>query len=278
MPHCATSQRELAAVRATARAGAHPTRVAARAAPAEAPAWRSPSRSPTSPGPGRSTQITGALSRFAEAASTRCTDAILLQLERDGQLALGGDPAGRRLHRARHGQARRRRAQLLERHRPDPALRPRGAGARPATTQLSRHFVRGRAHAGAAHVGAHRRRLCLPHRPAAAARSRLDAARHLGPGGRALLRERRPELGARRHDQGAPGGRRPRRGAAFLAELQPYIWRKHLDFAAIDDIHSIKRQIHAHTRRRRRSRSRATTSSSAAAASARSSSSPRPSS
>ncbi|HEV2188640.1 MAG TPA: bifunctional [glutamine synthetase] adenylyltransferase/[glutamine synthetase]-adenylyl-L-tyrosine phosphorylase [Stellaceae bacterium] len=35
-------------------------------------------------------------------------------------------------------------------------------------------------------------------------------------------------------------------GARFLAELQPYIWRKHLDFAAIADIHSIKRQIQAH--------------------------------
>src|SRR6202012_4817957 len=34
--------------------------------------------------------------------------------------------------------------------------------------------------------------------------------------------------------------------AAFLAELRPFIWRKHLDFAAIQDIHSIKRQINAH--------------------------------
>ena len=33
---------------------------------------------------------------------------------------------------------------------------------------------------------------------------------------------------------------------AFLHELVPYIWRKNLDFAAIADIHSIKRQIHAH--------------------------------
>jgi len=32
----------------------------------------------------------------------------------------------------------------------------------------------------------------------------------------------------------------------FLAELRPFIWRKNLDFAAIADIHSIKRQIHAH--------------------------------
>ena len=33
---------------------------------------------------------------------------------------------------------------------------------------------------------------------------------------------------------------------AFLAELRPFLWRKNLDFAAIDDIHSIKRQINAH--------------------------------
>jgi len=36
------------------------------------------------------------------------------------------------------------------------------------------------------------------------------------------------------------------RGEAFLAELQPFIWRRNLDFAAIADIHSIKRQIHVH--------------------------------
>ena len=35
-------------------------------------------------------------------------------------------------------------------------------------------------------------------------------------------------------------------GEAFLADMRPYIWRKHLDFAAIHDIHSIKRQIDAH--------------------------------
>ncbi|MEP4378899.1 MAG: bifunctional [glutamine synthetase] adenylyltransferase/[glutamine synthetase]-adenylyl-L-tyrosine phosphorylase [Alphaproteobacteria bacterium] len=35
-------------------------------------------------------------------------------------------------------------------------------------------------------------------------------------------------------------------GERFLEALQPFIWRRHLDFAAIDDIQSIKRQIHAH--------------------------------
>ena len=36
-------------------------------------------------------------------------------------------------------------------------------------------------------------------------------------------------------------------GAAFLEQLTPFIWRKNLDFAAIQDIQSIKRQIHAHS-------------------------------
>ncbi len=34
-------------------------------------------------------------------------------------------------------------------------------------------------------------------------------------------------------------------GQAFLANLAPFIWRKYLDFAAIADIHAMKRQIHA---------------------------------
>ena len=34
-------------------------------------------------------------------------------------------------------------------------------------------------------------------------------------------------------------------GDAFLERLSPFIWRKNLDFAAIRDIHSIKRQINA---------------------------------
>ncbi|HVY98982.1 MAG TPA: bifunctional [glutamine synthetase] adenylyltransferase/[glutamine synthetase]-adenylyl-L-tyrosine phosphorylase [Dongiaceae bacterium] len=34
-------------------------------------------------------------------------------------------------------------------------------------------------------------------------------------------------------------------GRQFLNQLRPFVWRKHLDFYAIQDIHSIKRQIHA---------------------------------
>ncbi|MFM1960789.1 MAG: hypothetical protein RL588_2306 [Pseudomonadota bacterium] len=36
------------------------------------------------------------------------------------------------------------------------------------------------------------------------------------------------------------------RAAAFLDELEAFVWRKNLDFGAIADIHSIKRQIHIH--------------------------------
>ncbi|MBS0273706.1 MAG: bifunctional [glutamine synthetase] adenylyltransferase/[glutamine synthetase]-adenylyl-L-tyrosine phosphorylase [Proteobacteria bacterium] len=35
-------------------------------------------------------------------------------------------------------------------------------------------------------------------------------------------------------------------GAAFLDAIKPFVWRRSLDYAAIEDIHSIKRQIHAH--------------------------------
>lgn len=35
-------------------------------------------------------------------------------------------------------------------------------------------------------------------------------------------------------------------GESFLDELAPFVWRRYLDYAAIEDIHSIKRQIHEH--------------------------------
>jgi [glutamine synthetase] adenylyltransferase / [glutamine synthetase]-adenylyl-L-tyrosine phosphorylase len=35
-------------------------------------------------------------------------------------------------------------------------------------------------------------------------------------------------------------------GRKFLKAMEPFVWRRNLDYAAIEDIHSIKRQIHAH--------------------------------
>jgi glutamate-ammonia-ligase adenylyltransferase len=34
-------------------------------------------------------------------------------------------------------------------------------------------------------------------------------------------------------------------GTAFLNELSPFVWRRYLDYAAIADVHAMKRQIHA---------------------------------
>ena len=89
-----------------------------------------------------------------------------------------------------------------------PALVP---GTEPGAVLRAAH-----ARAGEASAGAHRRRLCVPHRPAAASRSGLDPDRDLDRGRARLLREPRPELGARRADQGAALRRRHRgrRGAA----------------------------------------------------------------
>jgi [glutamine synthetase] adenylyltransferase / [glutamine synthetase]-adenylyl-L-tyrosine phosphorylase len=51
---------------------------------------------------------------------------------------------------------------------------------------------------------------------------------------RAAMIKARPIAGDRKAGQG------------FIEAIRPFVWRKHLDFAAIQDIHSIKRQIHAH--------------------------------
>ena len=172
------------------------------------------------------------------------------------------------------------RAQLLLRHRPRScsSIRWRRRSPMPleadraVLSRLTRRLVR-------ILQDRTERRLCLPHR------SRLRPDPGATPlaisdrGRAALLREPRPELGARRDDQGAAGGRRHRRGRAPSSpSCSPTSGANIWTIAAIADIHSIKRQIHAHQGPWRDRGRTATTSSSAAAASARSSSSCRPSS
>jgi glutamate-ammonia-ligase adenylyltransferase len=69
-------------------------------------------------------------------------------------------------------------------------------------------------------------------------------------------------------------------GERFLETLQPFVWRRHLDFAMVQDTMDMRRRIREHKGLIRTGRGascwRGTTSSSAPAASARSSSSPRP--
>ena len=66
-------------------------------------------------------------------------------------------------------------------------------------------------------------------------------------------------------------------GEEFLGQLAPFVWRKYLDYAAIADIHAMKRRVHAY-KGHGAIAVEGTTSSSAGAAFAISSSSPRPNS
>ena len=115
-----------------------------------------------------------------------------------------------RRRRAGHGQVRRRRAQLLERHRPDPPVRRRGDplhrrrgadGGDGAPGPLAQLPARAQDQGW----------LRLPHRSAAAPASAGPSARDLDRRRRALLRAARAELGARELHQGA-SGRRGSRG------------------------------------------------------------------
>ena len=223
-------------------------------------------------------RVTGALSGFADAALDAVADAILLQPSASGQLALGGDPQAAGLTVLGMGKLGARELNYSSDIDLIVLYDARACRRWPAASDRAPCFVRAGARPGAAHGGAHGRRLCLPHRPAAAARSRLDAAGDVGAGGRDLLRERRPELGARGDDQGAAGGRRPRRRRGV-----PRPSCGPSSGASISTSRPSRTSSRSSARSTpiaaaARSRSRATTSSSAAAASARSSSSPRPSS
>ena len=144
---------------------------------------------------------------------------------RQAQVFRGQGPCGTlRLHRARHGQDGSGGAQLFERYRPYRILR-RG---HPSIRKRAGSVLRAdHADAGEASATAHRRRLRLPHRSAAASRSRLDPDRGLHGVGARLLREPGAELGARRAHQGESLCRRPcgregiaRRALAFhLAQI-----------------------------------------------------------
>ena len=100
--------------------------------------------------------------------------------------------------------------------------------------------------AGAPAAGADGRRLCAagsicgygPIRPRPRSRSRPSSAYQyyetVGQNWeRAALIKARPAAGDLKL------------GERFLADLAPFIWRKYFDYAAIADIHAMKRQIHA---------------------------------
>ena len=100
-------------------------------------------------------------------------------------------------------------------------------------------------------VGPHRPRPGLPRRPAAAARG---AARPAGPvAGQhpLLLRHPRPHLGAAGAHQGPPRRRRPGPGPASSSQaIEPFVYRKYLSFAEINEIKALKRRIEQQGRAR----------------------------
>ncbi|MDP1750011.1 MAG: bifunctional [glutamine synthetase] adenylyltransferase/[glutamine synthetase]-adenylyl-L-tyrosine phosphorylase, partial [Reyranella sp.] len=190
-------------------------------------------------------KITGALSDFASGCLDALTDSILLQLARDGQLAIGKDPEAAAftvLGMGKLGAGELNYSSDIDLI----LLYDRDAPALTGNDQVSRHFVRGA-------------RLLVQLMSETSADGyifRTDLRLRPDPGSTPLaMSTQAAELYYESVGQnweraamikGHPVAGNRAVGEAFLADLRPYIWRKHLDFAAIHDIHSIKRQIDAH--------------------------------
>jgi len=190
-------------------------------------------------------KVTGALSAFAAACLSALTDSILLQLARDGQLGIGKDPQAAAftvLGMGKLGAGELNYSSDIDLI----LLYDREAPALLGNDQLSRHFVRAA-------------RLLVQLMSETSADGyvfRTDLRLRPDPGSTPLAMsvqaaELYYESVGQNWERAAmikahPVAGNHAVGTAFLYDLTPYIWRKHLDFAAIHDIHSIKRQINAH--------------------------------
>ncbi len=190
-------------------------------------------------------EVTGALSAFASGCLDALTDSILLQLARDGQLAIGDDPQAAALTVL--GMGKLGAGELNYSSDIDLILLyDREAPALAGNDQLSRHFVR----------GARMLVQLMSETSADGYIFRTDLRLRPDPGSTPLAMsvqaaELYYESVGQNWERAAMIKAHPVAGSrlvgqAFLTDLTPYIWRKHLDFAAIHDIHSIKRQIDAH--------------------------------
>lgn len=190
-------------------------------------------------------KITGALSDFASGCLDALTDSILLQLSRDARIDLGGNPAAAALTVL--GMGKLGAGELNYSSDIDLILLyDRDAPAIAGNDQMPRHFVR----------CARLLVQLLSETSADGYIFRTDLRLRPDPGSTPLAMsvqaaELYYESVGQNWERAAMikahpvAGNRPV-GEAFLADMRPYIWRKHLDFAAIHDIHSIKRQIDAH--------------------------------
>lgn len=190
-------------------------------------------------------KITGALSDFASGCLDALTDSILLQLSRDARIELGGDPEAAALTVL--GMGKLGAGELNYSSDIDLILLyDRDAPAIAGNDQMPRHFVR----------CARLLVQLLSETSADGYIFRTDLRLRPDPGSTPLAMsvqaaELYYESVGQNWERAAmikahPVAGNQAVGAAFLADMRPYIWRKHLDFAAIHDIHSIKRQIDAH--------------------------------
>ncbi len=190
-------------------------------------------------------KITGALSQFASGCLDALTDSILLQLSRDARIDFGGNPEAAALTVL--GMGKLGAGELNYSSDIDLILLyDRDAPAIAGNDQMPRHFVR----------CARLLVQLLSETSADGYIFRTDLRLRPDPGSTPLAMsvqaaELYYESVGQNWERAAMikahpvAGNRPV-GEAFLADMRPYIWRKHLDFAAIHDIHSIKRQIDAH--------------------------------
>jgi glutamate-ammonia-ligase adenylyltransferase len=241
---CGDLMQELETVRRDARAGATPAAVATRLRQLKARKALTVAAADIA-GAWSLDKVTGALSAFAAGCLRALIDSILLQLEGAGQLALGGDPDAAALTVLGMGKLG---ADELN-YSSDIdliLLYDREAPALADSELLSRHFVRAA-------------RLLVQLMSETAPDGyifRTDLRLRPDPGSTPLAMsvqaaELYYESVGQNWERAAMIKAHPVAGnlgvgEAFLADLVPYIWRKHLDFAAIHDIHSIKRQIDAH--------------------------------
>lgn len=190
-------------------------------------------------------RITAELSALASGCLGALTDSILLQLSRDGQLAIGQAPDAAALTVL--GMGKLGAGELNYSSDIDLILLyDRDAPALAGNEQVSRHFVR----------GARLLVQLLSETSADGYIFRTDLRLRPDPGSTPLAMsvqaaELYYESVGQNWERAAmikahPVAGNLAVGETFLADMRPYIWRKHLDFAAIHDIHSIKRQIDAH--------------------------------
>ncbi|MCW5734425.1 MAG: bifunctional [glutamine synthetase] adenylyltransferase/[glutamine synthetase]-adenylyl-L-tyrosine phosphorylase [Enhydrobacter sp.] len=239
-----TLECELATVRADAAAGAAPDAIAARLRRLKRSVALTVAVADIA-GSWPLERVTGTLSRFAGTCLDAVTDSIMLQLERDGQLTLGGDPQAAAftvLGMGKLGAGELNYSSDIDLI----LLYDREAPALAGNEQIARHFVRAS-------------RLLVQLMSEASADGyifRTDLRLRPDPGSTPLAMsvqaaELYYESVGQNWERAAMIKAHPVAGnldvgAEFLGTLRPYIWRRHLDFAAIHDIHSIKRQIDAH--------------------------------